>query len=97
MLTRILFAAIVIFVPVSSYVAFAPGATAGGFRVVSEARISLGGDHPYLANEDIRQWDLMPNGKDLLVARLAGGDSAATTPLRLILEERVIPAVGRIR
>ncbi|HSG81844.1 MAG TPA: hypothetical protein VLC48_06330, partial [Gemmatimonadota bacterium] len=73
--------------------AFATVATEGAFRVVSEARINLGSDR-YLANDDTHQWDLMPNGRDLLLARLAGGDTAATTPLRLILEEQTIPAVG---
>jgi serine/threonine-protein kinase len=72
---------------------FATVTTEGAFRVVSETSLSLGSDR-FLSNEDTHQWDLMPNGRDLLLARLAGGDTAATTPLRVILEEQTIPAVG---
>jgi dipeptidyl aminopeptidase/acylaminoacyl peptidase len=47
-------------------------ATDGAFRVVREALI--GGDGAdYLRNNDARQWDLMPNGRELLVARLVKG------------------------
>lgn len=72
-------------------IVFANVATGDAFRVVGESRISLDSDR-YLGNDDTHQWDFMPDGKELLLARLMGDDSTRT-PLRMILEEGTIPAL----
>jgi len=77
----------------SNQLVFATVTTEGGLRVVSEAKVDLDNGR-YLNNYDEHQWDVFPNGRDLLLARLVGEDAAPATPLRLIFEERTIPAVG---
>ena len=73
-------------------IAFANVVTDGAFRVLGESRLTLDSDR-YLGNDDTHKWDFMADGKDMLFARLMG-DEAARTPLRMILEEGTIPAVG---
>jgi hypothetical protein len=74
---------------------FARVATDGSFRVLADSLVTgLRRENRYLDNDDEHQRDLIPNGRDLLLARVLPPDTAAATPLRLILQEGAIPAPG---